>query len=139
MSTWLKAGLIGGGVAAVLNLLGQIPIVECITWILVLATYCGVGALAAYWMPPVREKGPAAKQGALAGLIATVIGTGAGAIFGVIKTAIFGGTAMPEGFEMMAGVGGAVVFGLLVFVASLAIAPALGALGGLVYASVRPE
>ena len=115
MSTWLKAGLIGGAVAAVLNLFGQIPFVGCVTWILVLVTYCCVGALAAYWMPPVREKGPAAKQGALAGLIATAIGTGAGAVFGVIKTAIWGGTAMPEGFEMMAGVGGAVVFGILVF------------------------
>jgi hypothetical protein len=143
MSSWVKAGLIGGAVVAVLNVLGQIPFVGCFTWILALVTYCCVGSLAAYWLPPVRKSGPAAKRGALAGLIATAIGTGIGVIAMVVKTAVFGPTPLPTGtpaeFQAMSGVAGAVVFGLFLFVASLVIAPLLGAIGGLVLAAIKSD
>ena len=74
MSPWLKAGLIGGAVLIVLNLLGLIPCVGLITCILGVLAYAGIGALAAYWMPPVRVAGQAAGQGALAALVAGLIG-----------------------------------------------------------------
>jgi hypothetical protein len=74
MLPWLKAGLIGGAILVVLNLLGVIPCVGVISCIGGLVVYGGIGALAAYWMPPERMSGPAAGQGALAALVAALIG-----------------------------------------------------------------
>ena len=39
-----------------------------------LMAYIGIGMLAAYWMPPIREAGPAATQGAGAAALAALIG-----------------------------------------------------------------
>ena len=63
MSNWLKAG----AVIVVLRLLGIVPCVRCVTWILAFIAYYGcTGALAACLMPPVPQTGPAAGQGTLA-------------------------------------------------------------------------
>jgi len=70
----MKAGLIGGAVVVVLNLLGLIPCVGLIACGLSLLAYIGVGVLAAYWMPPPRAAGTAAGQGALAAALAALIG-----------------------------------------------------------------
>ena len=160
MSAWLKAGLIGAAVVAVLNV-GQalIPCLACITWLIALATYGAVGALAAYWIPPVRMTGPAAGQGALAGLIAAAIGTGVGVVASVLRAAVVGPAAAdlsqipPEvlrglsdaGIDpgMLVGTGTGVVttavFGIICCGVSLAIGAALGALGGLIFAAVKSE
>jgi hypothetical protein len=143
MSTWLKAGLIGGVIVAVLNLIGLVPGIWCIIAPVALITYVGVGVLTALWMEPVRMKGPAAKNGALAGLVASGIGTGIGMVANVIKTALVGEQMAaglpPEMQEMAASVGGAMVGGVICFAASLVFGVALGALGALVYAAVKPE
>jgi hypothetical protein len=143
MSAWLKAGIIGGVIVAVLNLVGLIPGVWCLIAPIALLTYAGVGALTAYWMPPVRMKGPAAKKGALAGLAASAIGTGIGMVANVIKTALVGEQMAaglpPEMQEMAASVGGAVVGGVICFAASLVFGAVLGAIGGLLLAAVKSE
>ena len=143
MSSWVKVGIIGGVVVTALNLLGQLPLVGCFTWILALATYCCIVALVARGMPPVRKSGPAAGRGALAALVAGAIGTGAGAVFMTIRTIVFGPAPLPEGapaeLQAMSGMGGAVLLSIVLFVVSLVIAPVLGALSGLVYAIVKSE
>lgn len=75
MASSLKAGLIGAGVAIVFSLLSLVPCLGCITAILALVLYAGVGVLAAYWMEPPRDAGKAAGSGAVAGLI-TALGGG---------------------------------------------------------------
>jgi len=66
MAAWLKGGLVGIVILIVLNLVGLIPFLGCITAPLSLAAYVVVGLLAASYMPPKRETGTAAGQGALA-------------------------------------------------------------------------
>lgn len=158
MSNWLKAGLIGAAVVIVLNLLGLIPCAGCFTWILGLATYGCVGALAAYWMPPVRMAGAAAGQGALAGLIAGAIGGVVGVFLSVVQAAVLRPAQWfsqipPEALremhrvgidlgafaEMGAGVGGAMTCGTICCGVGLAIAAGLGALGGIIFVAVKPE
>ena len=161
MSPWLKAGLIGGAVLAVLNLLGFIPCVAVVTCILGLLVYVGVGALAAYWMPPARMAGPAASQGALAGVLAALIGGVVSTIVSLIQAAVFdAGQALnqlppgtlrqleeagmdPQMFEqlmeMSAGTGGALFCSSICCLAGLLIAAALGAIGGSIYASLQPD
>lgn len=90
MRPWLKAGLIGGGVLALLTVVSSVGALLpsgassvigcclCIPWLL---AYPGIGALAAYWLTPPRTAGEGAKEGALAGLIA-------GAIDGVVSVLI---------------------------------------------------
>ena len=82
MRPWLKAGLIGGGVLALLTILtslgtllpsGVSTIISCCLCIPFLLAYPGTGALAAYWLTPPRTAGEGAKEGALAGVIAGVI------------------------------------------------------------------
>jgi len=82
MRPWLKAGLIGGGVLALLTILtnlgtllpsGVSTIISCCLCIPLLLAYPGTGALAAYWLTPPRTAGEGAKEGALAGIIAGVI------------------------------------------------------------------
>ena len=72
-------------------------------------------------------------------IIGVFVGTGVGAIAIVIKTAVLGPSPMPAGMEDLSGVGGAVLFGILLFVVSLGIAPALGAVGGLIFAAVKRD
>jgi len=160
MSAWLKAGLIGAVVVAVLNVAqAVIPCLGCVTWLVALAAYGGVGALAAYWIPPVRMAGPAAGQGALAGLIAAGIGTGVGVVASVLRAAVVGPAVatlsqippdLLRGLQDAgidpglfvgtgAGVVGTAFGGIICCGVSLAIGAALGALGGLIFAAVKSE
>ena len=66
MSAWLKAGLIGGAILFVLDLIGQIPIICCCIPLLMLIVYIVVGVMAASYILPPRDTGKAAGQGALA-------------------------------------------------------------------------
>ncbi len=161
MSPWLKAGLIGGAVLVVLNLLGIIPCVGIITCILGLLAYVGIGALAAYWTTPPRMAGQAAGQGALAAMVSAAIGGIVNAIIVLVQTAIVGTGEVvsqlpPETFrqleeagidpqtfeslmETFTGTGGALLCGSVCCVVGLLIAAALGAIGGMIYAAIQPD
>lgn len=154
MLPWLKAGLIGGAILVVLNLLGVIPCVGVISCIGGLVVYGGIGALAAYWMPPVRISGPAAGQGALAALVAALIGGIVNAIVLTIQmsladTATILSQIPPESLRqlqqagidpsMFTGPGAGALCGSMCCGSGLIIAAILGAIGGAVLAAIRPE
>jgi hypothetical protein len=151
MSNWLKAGLIGAAVTVVLQLLGIIPCVGCVTWILGYVAYGCVGALAAYWMPPRRQPGPAAGQGALAGAIAGAIGGAVGLLIllglttiyvplGILGDALEGTGADPAAlWETLASLVGSLTCGTGCYAFGVGIAAGLGALGGLIFAAIQPE
>jgi hypothetical protein len=154
MSPWLKAGLIGAAVLVVLNLLGLIPCVGVITCILGLLAYIGIGALAAYWMPPLREAGAAAGQGALAAALAALIGGVVNAIVSTIQLAVADTAAIlsqlpAESLQQLqeAGVDPAVftgpgfgaAIGSVCCIVGLILAAILGAVGGAVYAGIKPD
>jgi hypothetical protein len=154
MTSWLKAGLIGAAVVTVLNLLGLIPCVGFITCILGLLVYAGIGALAAYWMPPVREAGAAAGQGALAAALAALVGGVVNAIVSTIQlavadTATILSTLPAESLQQLqeagvdptvfTGPGFGVAVGSACCIVGLILAAILGAMGGAVYAGVKPD
>jgi len=156
MKSWLKAGLIGAAVIVVLDILGIIPCVCCVTWLLEYVAYGCVGALAAYWMPPERLPGPAARDGALAGAIAGAIGGAVGLLIALGMIALGTATAFaPLGVlgdtlegtgvdlsvigEMFANVVGTVTCGSAIYVIGVGIAAGLGALGGAIFAVTQPE
>ncbi len=157
MSGWLKAGLIGVAILIVLNLIGLIPFLACITAPLSWITYVVVGVLAASYMAPRREAGKAAGQGALAALLASFGGGIVSTIIGVIRGAIGGAAQLPQIMqqippelrgqvrdlgipaEFLAGAGGAAICGSMCCLVGVFVAAALGAIGGAIYAAVKPE
>ena len=161
MSSWLKAGLIGGAALAFISLLltffGQSVGLGCGITLLALLAFAGTGALASYWMPPIREAGRAAGQGALAAVLAQVIGGIAFTIFGVIQTALVDTTEVIssldpalvdqlvemgvdiQALETMLGPAGALLSGSLCCVGGLIFAAILGAVGGALYAAIKPD
>lgn len=153
---WLRAGLIGAGILIVLSLLNLVPFVSCIAPILQLLAFAGIGALAASFIPPRRESGRAAGQGALAGLIAGFVGAIVSTLLSGVGLATAGGTAAilqqfpPETLQQFeqAGLDPAMFVntGTVVGATALCCLPTgliagalLGALGGLIYASAKPE
>ena len=151
MSGWLKAGLLGAAVVVTLQLLGIIPCVGCVTWLLTYVAYGCIGALAAYWLPPRRLGGPAAGQGALAGAIAGAIGGAVSLILALGVTAVFvplgvlgealEGTGLDPSalWEAFATMVGSVTCGTGCYALGVGIAAGLGALGGVIFAAIQPE
>jgi hypothetical protein len=154
MSPWLKAGLVGAAVLVVLDLVGLIPCACFVTCILIPLTYAGTGVLTAYWMPPTRDAGAAAGQGALAGVIAALIGglvnilvlSVQGAIVGVDQAL----SQIPPEFmdqidaagldpSLFAGPTGGAISGSLCCGGGLLLAAILAAIGGAIYAAVKPD
>jgi hypothetical protein len=157
MSNWLKAGLIGAAVLVALNVVECIPGAVCCTWLPEWVTLGCVGALAAYWMAPPRMAGAGAGQGALAGLIAAAIGGVVGVVLGVVQSSVFGAEqflsqvdpyTLRDMQREMQRVGvdpstfmgpvGSAAFGSICCGVGLVIAAGLGALGGLIFAAMRP-
>lgn len=157
MSPWLKAGLIGAVVVVVLDLLGLIPCVGVIACIVGLLAYIGIGALAAYWMPPLRAAGPAAGQGALAAGLASLISGIVNTVLFLIQTAVAGSARIlsqipPETLrqleeagvdrqmlERFVGPGGALLAGSFCCAGGLILAALLGAIGGAVFAAMKSD
>lgn len=154
MSSWVKAGLVGGAVVVALNLLGLIPCVGLVFCSLGILAYAGVGALAAYWMPPVRMAGPAAGQGALAAGLASIIGGIVNWIATTVQyvatdTATIMQAMPPESLQQLRDAGidpsilasteaGAAVGGVCCG-AGFLIAVVLGAIGGAILAAVKAD
>ena len=154
MTSWLKAGLIGAAVVTVLNLLGLIPCVGFITCILGLLVYAGVGVLTAYWMPPLREAGAAAGQGAMAAVLAAFIGGIINAIVSTIQLAVADSAAILSALpaeslqqlqeagvdpSVFTGPGFGAAVGSACCLVGLILAAILGAVGGAVYAGIKPD
>jgi len=156
----LKAGLIGGGIVAVLQLLGLIPIpcLGCFLCLVILAVYVGAGVLAAFWLPIPRSAGDGAGAGAIAGVVAGIIGGVLGMIVSAIQFAITGGGAAimsqipqesldalrdagvdPGLFTGATSIGAVIGVGALCCVGSMVIAAALGAVGGAVFAGMQSD
>lgn len=153
---FLKAGLIGGAFLVLVNLLSLVPVMACASLPLTLIGYVVVGALAASWVPPRRETGRATGQGALAGLIAGLISGVAQSILTSVSLSMSGGTQEflaqlpPETVQELqqAGIDPGVLFSAGAFTgfvvlcclpAGLVVGAALGALGGAIFAAVKPE
>jgi hypothetical protein len=151
----VKAGLIGGVAGLVVNLIGLIPVISCCSLILELLLFVAVGALAANWMLPPRQTGAAAGEGAIAGLITGIITGLIAMVLAPISFAAQGGAQgvlqqlPPESLQAFRDAGmdpstflntgsllgvGAVCCGL-----TTVLAVALGALGGLIFAAMRPQ
>lgn len=155
----LKAGGVGAGVLILLTLLGYIPCVGCITFILSLIAYAGIGVLAAYWMTLPRTTGSGALNGALATGAAALIAGVIGLIINSLYFAITGSSQIaqaiaelpPEQMQAMAqagidptmfaglGIAGVLGIGTLCCGLWLVIAAALGAAGGAVWGSSHPN
>jgi hypothetical protein len=154
LSPWLKAGLIGAVVVIVLMLLTLIPCVGLISCFLALLSYAGIGALAAYWLPPPRQAGAGAGQGVLAAMLAAFAG---GIVYTIITTIQIAATdtafilsQMPadsleqlrqSGMDpsMFTSPGFGAIVGSFCCLASIALAALLGAVGGAVMASIKAD
>ncbi len=161
MPSWLKAGLVGGAALAVIYLvmtfLAQGTGFGCGLSLLALLAFAGAGALAAYWIPPTREAGPAAGQGAAAAVIAQLIG---GVVFTILVViqfsmidtadvissmdpALFDQLELagwdPQAFETMLGPASALLAGSFCCVGGSILAAILGAVGGALLAAIKPE
>ena len=152
MSNWLRAGLVGAVAVAVLQLLAVIPCVGCLTWFLLYLAYGCIGALAAYWMPPLRQPGRAAQQGALAGAIAGAIGGTVLVILAVGVATILlpleffgyfmeGASIGPSAqfWETLAGLTRSIAFATSCYAVGVGMAAGLGALGALLFAVIKPD
>jgi hypothetical protein len=156
----LKAGAVGAGAVIVLNLMGLIPCVGCFTCILGLLAYVGAGALAAYWLPPVRTAGESASAGAIAGVVAGIVGGIVNMMIAAFQFTISGGSGAmmrqmgqlpPEvmrelqqtGIDprIFAGTSIAGVIGIsaMCCVLGFILAALLGAIGGVIFAAAKPE
>jgi hypothetical protein len=154
MSPWLKAGLIGAVVLVVLNVLGLIPCVGAITCTLGVLAYAGIGALAAYWLPPVRMAGQGAGQGAVAAVVAALAGGIVNMIIATIQMAVTDTAAIlsqipAESLRQLEQVGvdpalfvgptAGVMFGGVCCFGGLILAAIMGAIGGGIFAAVKPD
>ena len=154
----LKAGAVGAGAVIVLNLIGLIPCVGCFTCILGLLAYVGAGALAAYWLPPVRTAGEGAGAGAIAGVVVGIVGGIVNMVISALQFAISGGPGammgqmsqlppevMSQLYEagldpmMFASIGGVLGVSAVCCVIGFVLAAVLGAIGGVLFAAVKPE
>jgi hypothetical protein len=148
-SNWLRAGLIGAAAALALQLLGIIPCVGCVTWLFVYLAYGCAGALAAYWMPPLRQPGRVAGHGALAGAIAGAIGGAYGLLIVLVIPTVFlplellsfamEGTGVGPAalWETLAATLGSLTCGGGCYALGVGIAAGLGALGALSFAAMQ--
>lgn len=154
MQPWLKAGLVGAAVLVVLNLLGLIPCVAVVSCFLGLLVYFFIGLLAAYWMPPLREAGPAAGQGAMAAVLAALIGGIVSTIISTLQlaltdTAAFLSQLPAESLDQLeaagvdptlfVGPGAGVMIGSACCIIGLVLAAILGAFGGALFAAIKSD
>jgi hypothetical protein len=156
MKPGVKAGLIGGAVLIVLNLLGLVPVLGCVSMPLQLLGYVGIGMLAGFWLTPRREAGRAAGQGAIAGLIAAAIGGVVSIALAPVSLALSGGpqailSQLPAeslealrsaGIDPSAIINSGTTAGLTAICCvpvGLLLGAGLGALGGVILAGIKPE
>jgi hypothetical protein len=155
MPSWLKAGLIGGVILLLLDVVIQIPILGCCGWFLTLFAYIGIGAMAAHYTARPRNTGKATKDGAIAAVVAAFFGGVFNFIFGLMRVAVLQAAGQgdilaqipPElryqlrdmgiSPEFFGGIGGVSVCNSVCCLTGIFIAAILGAIGGAIYASMK--
>jgi hypothetical protein len=154
MSPWVKAGLVGAAVLIVLDLVGLIPCVGCVAFLLGIVAYLGIGMLAAHWMPPPRMAGSGAGQGALAAVLAALIGGIVNTIIATIQMAVADTAAImsqvpSESLQQLeelgmdpsvfVGPGAGALYGSVCCLIGLILAAILGAVGGAIFAGLKAD
>jgi len=164
MTSWVKAGLIGGAVLSLLYLSnyvvpgGSAALACCCAMMLVYVVVCaGTGVLTARWLPAPRNTGTAAGRGALAGGLAGLIGGAVNAVAVLIQSATLDSTEIvsqlpPETLDALkelgittdviessSGVVGGLISGACCCGVGVIVALALGAIGGAIWAAMRPN
>ncbi|MCX7680906.1 MAG: hypothetical protein N2508_02885 [Anaerolineae bacterium] len=155
----LKAGLIGAAIMLVLTLLSQIKIegLACLCCPVTLLAYAGIGVLAGYFLTPQRTAGSGAGAGAIAGLVGGVL---AGLVWTIVifiqmRTASVADILSsmpadtlrqlqeanidPEQFARSLGTWAPAIGGGLCCLGSLALGAGLGAIGGAIFSTVKPD
>lgn len=159
MQAILKAGGVGAAILIVFDLLGLIPCVGCLTFLLSFVAYVGIGVLAAYWMILPRTGGSGATNGAIATAAAALIAGVVGLVINGIYFAVTGSSELAQAFAdlpaeqlqmmseagidptMFTGLGMAGVFGIGAVCCGLwaIIAAGLGAAGGAFWGNSHPS
>ncbi len=156
-SPGIRAGLIGGTLAALLSLLSLIPFFGCLTMPVSLLVYFGSGVLAAVLhlrrRPRAGTQG-VAQAGFLAGLLTGLIDAIIGLVTVPLALAMTGGsqvivhqlpvevTTLVDALgltpQTVFGTAGLLLLAAIVAVATIVLATLLGTLGGLLMAASRP-
>jgi hypothetical protein len=168
MTSWVKAGLIGGAVLSliyVLNALftyvplgGAFGLAFCCLMMVAYLLACGgTGALAAQWLPAPRDTGTAAGRGALAAGLAGLIGGAVNAVAMLIQSSTLDYaeviSQMPtetvdalkqlgittDMLQSSSGAIGGLLSGGCCCAVGVIVALILGAIGGAIWAAVRPN
>jgi len=147
----LKAGLIGTGILVVMALLNQfvlLPISQVFAWVscgVNLLIYLGVGVLAGFFVSPPRTPAQGGGAGAIAGLLGGVISSAVG--IAILFVQISNGQPIPgvdpQQMQLLAesGMNPAVlaISSSIGALCGLGIGVGLTAIGGAVFAAVKPD
>jgi hypothetical protein len=82
----LNAGLVGGGKMIVLQFIGLILLLRCVTWSIAFITFIFIGALGLSNLPPVRQTELGASRGVLDTLRAQAMRGMLGLFISIIRT-----------------------------------------------------
>jgi len=151
----LKAGVVGGLVAAGLALLSLVPCLGCVALVADFVLYVLAGGLAGYWLVHPRTVGAGAGAGAIAGAVTALMGGVMDTIVTVLFFVLRGSPqaflrALPPqtlrqlqelGIDPRIALSPAAMLGANSFCCLLGIvlAAVLGALGGAVVAALQSE
>jgi hypothetical protein len=147
----LKAGLIGAVILVVMTLINQfvlLSISQVFTWIscgINLLIYAALGALAGFFLVPPRTPRMGAGAGAIAGLISGVVSSVVGT--GLLIAQVASGKGIPgvdpQQMQLLteSGMDPAmlVVPGAIGALCGLALGAGLAAIGGAIFAAVKPD
>ena len=145
----LKAGLIGTAVMLVWTVIGRfLPMSGGLVWVsagVSLLMYAGIGVLAGFFLAPPRTPGKGAGAGAIAGLVSGVIAGVVGIVIMTIQLASGGDVPglSPQQMQQLIEMGMDptmfALFALPSVVCIMAIGSGLAAIGGAVFAAVKPD
>lgn len=148
----LKAGMIGIVVLLLITLVDQfLPMTGILRWVSMgvsLIVYAGIGVLAGIFLAPPRTPGKGAGAGAIAGLLGGLVAGVVGIAIVIVQYAGGGDIRglTPEQMRQIQQVRDMgvqpVMFGLMSspgVVCVMAIGSGLAAIGGAIYAAVRPD
>jgi hypothetical protein len=147
----LKAGLIGMVILVVMTLLNQfvlLKIAQVFTWIscgINLLIYVGLGVLAGFFLVPPRTPGQGAGAGAIAGLVSGLVSSAVGTalLFAQMSSGQGIPGVDPQQMQQLteSGLDPSIlaVSGSIGAVCGLAIGVGLAAIGGAIFAAVKPD